>query len=74
MTDGGTRSLVISKWWDTDIRDDHSFFASTTNQKEIGTVLLFIVDEDGLLLQAVENRAEDGVGNGQCVTACCPLV
>lgn len=68
--DGGTRTLHISDTYDKDARNGGTLYAAASNDLEMPVVFLFVVDleREGLLLQAVENRAGGGRGktDGMC--------
>ena len=74
MTDDDSRSMVFSSWRSKDKRDSNSFYAITSSETSKGMVFLFDVKDEGLLIQAAENRASYSVGNGMCVpTVCVPM-
>lgn len=60
--------MVFSSAAENDERDGNSCYASTTSQTEKGTVFLFDVEDDGLLLQVVSARASMPAGLGMCAT------
>lgn len=66
MSDDGSRSIVFSSWRSKDKRDSNSFYAMASTETSKGMVFLFDVQEEGLLVQAAENRATHAVGNGMC--------
>lgn len=55
----------------TSVRNDESFYASTSKQLHKAVIFVFDVESDGLLLQAVDNAAHHPVGDGMCVSTLC---
>lgn len=71
MTDEGDKSVHLSSFRPNDVRNDESFYASTSKQLHKAVIFVFDVESDGLLLQAVDNAAHHPVGDGMCVSTLC---
>ena len=69
LTNRDSRSVVLSSFLDMDRRDADSFYACNSDEKEKGAVFLFVVVDDGLVMQVVESRANFPAGTGMYVTS-----
>lgn len=64
----GNSVVHISAYFPEDRRGKYSYYAATSDELQKTVVFLFVVEDDGLLLQAVKNNAHYPVTNGMCVS------
>nr|Q6T6H8.1 RecName: Full=Lectin; Flags: Precursor [Ulva pertusa]AAR32648.1 lectin [Ulva pertusa] len=60
----GNSVVHISAYFPEDRRGKYSYYAATSDELQKTVVFLFVVEDDGLLLQAVKNNAHYPVTNG----------
>lgn len=67
MNDGKS-AVVVSEFRADDKRGKYSYYAATSIERNKAVVFLFVVEANGLLLQAVKNNADAPVTNGMCAS------
>lgn len=72
MNDGHS-VIHISTYRAADRRGEDSYYAATSSELHKSVVFLFVVQDDGLLLQAVKNNAHHPVTDGMCVPTHSPF-
>lgn len=71
-TDSGSRALHMAESYETDTRDEGTYYVSTTSATDQSIVFVVVADLErgGVLLQAAANRA--GEGEGKTDYMCAP--